>query len=166
MIRRLPADIVSIYNKVIADQEKHGFIELVENDDNECGHYLPHRHVRKDSATTPIRIVYDCSCQGNNTSPQFDSPSFEESDTAIASSGDTATEVTNPSENYELSNHGDSIPVCHMAIQPPADVNPALPIAMDTDGIHQRDTSDTEYVRDAPVLNSPSEFITSTEIPV
>ncbi|XP_070546084.1 uncharacterized protein [Ptychodera flava] len=71
MIRRLPADIVNIYHKVITDQEKQGFIERVENDNTEFGHYLPHRHVKKDSTTTPIRIVYDCSCKGNNTSPSL-----------------------------------------------------------------------------------------------
>lgn len=28
-------------------------------------HYLPHHPVKKDLVTTPIRIVYDCSCRGS-----------------------------------------------------------------------------------------------------
>ncbi|VDI49709.1 Hypothetical predicted protein [Mytilus galloprovincialis] len=42
-----------------------GFIEKV-NDKNLNGkstHYIPHHAVKKDSTTTPIRIVYDCSCK-------------------------------------------------------------------------------------------------------
>ena len=46
-----------------------GFIERVENHDPTSGHYIPHHPVYKESATTPIRIVYDCSCkQGDNPS--------------------------------------------------------------------------------------------------
>ena len=39
------------------------------DDDNSRGHYIPHHAVHKDSPTTPIRIVYDCSCkQGKKSS--------------------------------------------------------------------------------------------------
>ncbi|XP_045198804.1 uncharacterized protein LOC123553115 [Mercenaria mercenaria] len=34
-------------------------------------HYIPHHAVKKDSATTPIRIVYDCSCQETSQKPSF-----------------------------------------------------------------------------------------------
>ena len=34
-------------------------------------HYLPHHHVKKDSVTTPIRVVYDCSCQISNNHPSL-----------------------------------------------------------------------------------------------
>ena len=34
-------------------------------------HYIPHHHVNKDSKTTPIRIVYDCSCQLPNNHPSL-----------------------------------------------------------------------------------------------
>ena len=46
------------------DQEKRGFIEKVDaTEPSTVTHYLPHHSVRKDSQTTPIRIVYDCSCR-------------------------------------------------------------------------------------------------------
>jgi len=32
-------------------------------------HYIPHRAVRKDSATTPVHIVYDCSCKQSSGHP-------------------------------------------------------------------------------------------------
>ena len=34
-------------------------------------HYIPHHPVRKESATTPIRIVYDCSCKSSSDSPSL-----------------------------------------------------------------------------------------------
>ena len=67
-LRQTP-DLLNIYDNIIKDQEKRGFIERVdENDTAEHIHYLSHRAVKKDSATTPIRIVYDCSCHGNSKS--------------------------------------------------------------------------------------------------
>ena len=51
-------DLLNIYDNIIKDQEKRGFIERVDDDDStENSHYLPHRAVKKDSVTTPIRIV-------------------------------------------------------------------------------------------------------------
>ncbi|XP_064629239.1 uncharacterized protein LOC135488534 [Lineus longissimus] len=63
MIRKLSPDLRKMYNDIIQDQTRRDFIEEVPIDDVACGHYLPHRPVKKDSATTPIRIVYDCSCK-------------------------------------------------------------------------------------------------------
>ncbi|KAG1679331.1 hypothetical protein GQR58_012968 [Nymphon striatum] len=40
---------------------KRKFIEKVDNENVHEGHYLPHRAVHKESLTTPIRIVFDCS---------------------------------------------------------------------------------------------------------
>ncbi|KAK3734083.1 hypothetical protein QZH41_000760 [Actinostola sp. cb2023] len=65
MIKRLaihPAKLC-MYNKIIAEQETRGFIERVADPDQTSGicHYIPHHAVRKDSTTTPIRNVYDCS---------------------------------------------------------------------------------------------------------
>ncbi|XP_063447017.1 uncharacterized protein LOC134726541 [Mytilus trossulus] len=53
------------YSEIIEDQMKRGFIEKVndENDNGKSTHYIPHHAVKKDSTTTPIRIVYDCSCK-------------------------------------------------------------------------------------------------------
>ena len=50
------------------------FIEKVTDntpDPDRRVHYIPHHGVRKDSATTPIRIVYDCSCRQNRDSPSL-----------------------------------------------------------------------------------------------
>ena len=56
--------IFQLYHDIIADQEKRGFIEKVPpNCQPANAHYLPHHPVTKDSTTTPIRIVYDCSCR-------------------------------------------------------------------------------------------------------
>ena len=64
MVNRLTPELRKTYNDIIHDQIARGFIEEVTNDDNTNGHYLPHRAVeRSDSTTTPIRIVYDCSCK-------------------------------------------------------------------------------------------------------
>ncbi|VDI08515.1 calcium-dependent secretion activator [Mytilus galloprovincialis] len=66
-IRRLSREphLLRKYSEIIEDQMKRGFIEKV-NDENNNGkstHYIPHHAVKKDSTTTPIRIVYDCSCK-------------------------------------------------------------------------------------------------------
>ena len=69
MVKRLSPDIRQAYNNIIMEQLQRGFIELVSNDNTSVGHYIPHHPVYKDSITTPIRIVYDCSCkQANNPS--------------------------------------------------------------------------------------------------
>ena len=34
-------------------------------------HYIPHHPVRKESSTTPIRIVYDCSCRQSQGQPSL-----------------------------------------------------------------------------------------------
>ncbi|XP_062616210.1 uncharacterized protein LOC134277925 [Saccostrea cucullata] len=67
VIRRLSRDpdMLKTYNNIIEEQEKCGFIEKIEQEDtpNQQVHYIPHHPVKKDSSTTPIRIVYDCSCK-------------------------------------------------------------------------------------------------------
>ncbi|XP_071153539.1 uncharacterized protein [Mytilus edulis] len=59
----------------MAEQEKRGFIEKVdttnETDETSKIHYIPHHAVRKDSTTTPIRVVYDCSCKATPESPSL-----------------------------------------------------------------------------------------------
>jgi hypothetical protein len=56
VIRRLnqKPDLLQKYGEIIADQEKRGFIEKVENEDNipDKVHYIPHHPVHKDSTIT------------------------------------------------------------------------------------------------------------------
>ena len=56
-LRQTP-ELLQIYDGIIKEQEKRGFIERVDADTTENAHYLPHRPIKKDSPTTPIRIVY------------------------------------------------------------------------------------------------------------
>lgn len=54
------------YDRVLKDWEQEGFIRNMEDKEVSCGikcHYLPHRPVYKDSATTPVRPVFDASCK-------------------------------------------------------------------------------------------------------
>ncbi|VDI07346.1 Hypothetical predicted protein, partial [Mytilus galloprovincialis] len=66
MIDRLKKDtnMLKMYGDIIKDQKRRGFIERVTENGNQSNriHYIPHHAVKKDSSTTPIRIVYDCSC--------------------------------------------------------------------------------------------------------
>lgn len=48
--------------QIINEKEKRGFIDKVdERSTNTKVYYIPHHHERKDSSTTPIRIVFDYS---------------------------------------------------------------------------------------------------------
>ncbi|XP_053389549.1 uncharacterized protein LOC123533397 [Mercenaria mercenaria] len=75
LIRRLRREpkILEKYAEILQEQERRDFIEKV--DDNEKlppeVHYIPHHAVIKDSTTTPIRIVYDCSCRESIYSPSL-----------------------------------------------------------------------------------------------
>ncbi|XP_053388631.1 uncharacterized protein LOC128551742 [Mercenaria mercenaria] len=66
-IRRLSKEpkMLQFYSKIISDQENRGFIEKVSDvtETQTRVHYIPHHPVRKESSTTPVRIVYDCSCK-------------------------------------------------------------------------------------------------------
>ena len=59
------------YVNVLKEQENKGFIERV--DDKYCthSHYLAHHGVKRDSRTTPIRIVFDCSAKKDKMSPSL-----------------------------------------------------------------------------------------------
>ena len=56
----------------MVDQLKNGIIELVDKADNisnERTHYLPHHAVvRRDKATTKVRVVYDASAKAEGSS--------------------------------------------------------------------------------------------------
>ena len=64
-IKRLNKDpkLLRTYGNIIEEQERKGFIEKVDEESGSKIHNIPHHAVRKDSVTTPIRIVYDCSCR-------------------------------------------------------------------------------------------------------
>ena len=72
MLKRLAKtpNLLMVYNSIIVEQEARGFIERVKSTDNESSiHYIPHHAVEKDSPTTPIRIVFDCSCRQSSGYP-------------------------------------------------------------------------------------------------
>ena len=71
MVQRLPQDTLAVYDRIIREQEARGFIEHVSDDDRSSGHYLPHHGVKKDSATTPIRVVFDCSSKASTQDPSL-----------------------------------------------------------------------------------------------
>lgn len=64
--------LLSKYNDILTDQERRGFIERVTDPTSttRC-HYIPHHAVHKDSATTPVRIVYDYSCHQARNQPSL-----------------------------------------------------------------------------------------------
>ena len=65
-------ELLKTYGTIIKDKEQRGFIERIESSSHTHNvHYIPHHPVRKDSATTPIRIVYNCSCKQSCNSPSL-----------------------------------------------------------------------------------------------
>lgn len=60
------------YQAVLKEQLESKFIEKVPDaHPKEQSHYLPHHAVVKESATTPLRIVYNCSSRANPGSPSL-----------------------------------------------------------------------------------------------
>ena len=61
-----------MHGGIIEEQEKRGFIEKVDTTSSKTNiHYIPHHPMRKESTTTPIRIVYNCSCKQSPTVPSL-----------------------------------------------------------------------------------------------
>ena len=64
--------LLKVYDNILMEQERRGFIERV-NDTHSFStpelsvYYLSHHPIKKDSQTTPIRIVYDCSCRESSS---------------------------------------------------------------------------------------------------
>ena len=74
LVKRLTVTptLLKMYNQILAEQESRGFIERVSTvNDNFGTHYIPHHSVEKDSPTTPIRIVFDCSCRQTSKHPSL-----------------------------------------------------------------------------------------------
>ena len=61
--------LFTFYSKILQDQLERGFIEKFDISPRPASqghHYIPHQEVIRDSETTPIRMVFDCSCKGKN----------------------------------------------------------------------------------------------------
>ena len=70
-VRRLVKhDMIGVYAKIFEEQLQRGFIEVVPDarPDDPNSHYIPHHPVFRKSATTPVRVVYDCSCKSSKDS--------------------------------------------------------------------------------------------------
>ena len=71
LLKRLNQDpeVLKEYDSVIKEQLKNGIVEVVgKPSDGEVGktHYLPHHAViRRDKATTKLRVVHDASARSN-----------------------------------------------------------------------------------------------------
>jgi len=60
---RQPA-MLHLYGNILSEQQQRQFIECAPTEINQPStgvHYIPHHPVYKNSATTPVRIVYNCS---------------------------------------------------------------------------------------------------------
>ena len=65
-------DILQTYGDIISEHQSRGFVEQVlATPSTHNVHYIPNHPVRKESSTTPIRIVYDCSCCQSYTQPSL-----------------------------------------------------------------------------------------------
>lgn len=65
-------NLLGSYDALITKYGRRGFIEKVEHISiQDKAYYLPHHAVKKDSATTPIRVVFDCSCRSLANSPNL-----------------------------------------------------------------------------------------------
>jgi hypothetical protein len=69
IIKRLEKvpEMLAVVSRLIEEQLKRNFIEKVPAVELEKNcHYIPYHYVKRESATTPIRIVYNCQCKGWN----------------------------------------------------------------------------------------------------
>ena len=65
-------EMLNHYHSIIQDQLEQGFIERVDNPKiHSASHYIPHHAVAKDSPTTPLRIVYNCSAKASKDVPSL-----------------------------------------------------------------------------------------------
>jgi len=68
LLRRLKQELAILeeYDRIIQEQLNEGIIEAVQPDETPLGtvHYLPHYAIiRRDKATTKVRVVYDASAR-------------------------------------------------------------------------------------------------------
>lgn len=74
MVRRL-ADtphLLETYADIHKEIERWSFIEMVDEvNSTDRAHYIPHHPVRKQSTTTPVRVVYDCGFSSTPNDPSL-----------------------------------------------------------------------------------------------
>ena len=61
--------LLSTYNNILDEQVAGGFIKKDSPFPIANCHYIPHDAGKKDSLTTPIRILYDCSSHSSQNAP-------------------------------------------------------------------------------------------------
>ncbi|VDI17339.1 Hypothetical predicted protein [Mytilus galloprovincialis] len=61
------------YREIIDEQERRGFIEKIGENTVTSNrvHYIPHHAVKKESSTSLIWIVFDCSCRARQETPSL-----------------------------------------------------------------------------------------------
>ena len=70
-LKQVPG-LLEKYDSIIAEQERRGFIEKIcSSPFTKNVHYIPYHAVQKASSTTPICIVYDCSCCQSKDHPSL-----------------------------------------------------------------------------------------------
>ncbi|XP_069173545.1 uncharacterized protein [Procambarus clarkii] len=67
LLQRHPENL-KLYHKIIKKQLDDKFIEVVTNDNPKEGHYLPHHPVLKNSVTTQLQRVFNCSAKTKQSS--------------------------------------------------------------------------------------------------
>ena len=64
--------LLQMYNNIINAQLNKDFIERVYTPEQPgLTHFIPHHYAKKNCVTTPIRIVYDCSCHQSKDHPSL-----------------------------------------------------------------------------------------------
>ena len=71
-MRKTPS-LLCQYDDVIQTQLQRDFIEKIDDPNEFTGklHYISHHGIVKDSATTPLRVVYDCSAKQSSNDPSL-----------------------------------------------------------------------------------------------
>ena len=53
--------LLETYDDILKELERWSFIEMVDEvNSTDRAHYILHHPVKKQSSTTPVRVVYDC----------------------------------------------------------------------------------------------------------
>ena len=66
------AGLLQTYNSILKEQLSRDFNEpVLDPTKSDTAHYILHHPVKKNSDTTPVRIVYDCSCCQSNEHPSL-----------------------------------------------------------------------------------------------